>query len=586
MKLGDALRVINGAVSRSAEKHVYLACGFTPLHLQTFLTAHLQTRANERIALHTGAFDDLVGNLDQMAASGASLGVCVVEWPDLDPRLGVRRLSSWTHRDFDDVASHVRAALGEIASQLRAACNSLRVVLCLPTLELLPISYTSPVRMSALEAKLRHLVAGMAAELASEAHIAVLRGGPPGSGEAAFDIESEIANGFPYRMAHADALAEAISRLGLPQPRKKGIITDLDDTLWKGILGETGFENVAWEMEHHAQVHGLYQQLLHWLSTEGVLIGVASKNSAAAVEEVFEKRHDQLLLRPEDVFPFEIHWDSKAGSVARILQQWNVAADAVVFIDDSPLELAEVAAAHPGIETLQFSANGAEFLVLWRRLRELFAADSVGAEDAMRAHSLREGSKVLEALQETTDRDAFLSHLEARMSFDFSVDSMDRRALELVNKTNQFNINGQRCDEATWAARLAAPGAFLLTCKYEDRFGSLGTIAVAQGEVQGKSASVHSWVLSCRAFSRRIEFAMLRELMRQLQVDSVNLQYCATQRNGPVRDFFETIDAGTVAPVSIERAHFDAVCPKLYHIVKTQIRLTDQQLTAGERSNA
>lgn len=579
MKLTEALTEINSAAGRSAEREIYLACGFTPLHFQTFLTAHLQKRvASERIVVRTGAFDDLIGNVDRMAASGASLGVCIVEWADLDPRLGVRRLSSWSFRDFDQIATSVQTALGRLASALRVASRSLRVVLTLPTLPLLPISYSGAERAGVLDARLRLLVAGLMNDLAGESRILMLRGELTSAAYAAFDIDSEIATGFPYRLAHADMLAEAIARVALPRPRMKGIITDLDDTLWKGLIGEIGSTEVAWDMEHNAQVHGLYQQLLHWLSAEGVLVGVASKNAPEAVTKAFDERRD-LLLRREDVFPFEIHWDSKAGSVGRILQQWNISADAVVFIDDSPLELAEVAAAHPGIQTRQFSANPGTFLHLWRELRELFAADAIGAEDAVRAQSLRGRAKLLENISAATDREDFLSQLEARLSFEFSADATNHRALELVNKTNQFNINGRRFDEATWSALLAAPNSFLLTCKYEDKFGLLGTIAVAQGQLHDHGADLRAWVVSCRAFSRRIEFAMLQELIRQFDLERVDLDYHATDRNGPVRDFLESLGITAVAPVRIERAQFESTCPKLYHTLNTDVRLDDKNCT-------
>lgn len=584
MKLIEALTEINSAAARTTEKQVYLACGFTPLHLQTYLAAHLQRlEANERIVVRTGVFDDLIGNLDRMAASGASLGVCVVEWPDLDPRLGVRRLSSWNFRDFDQVVSSVQNALGRLASGLRVACRSLRVVVALPTLPLLPVAYRGAERLGVLDAKLRSLVANVALDLAGEPRIVLLRSEFTDATCAAFDIDSEISTGFPYRMAHADILAEAIARLALPRSRMKGIITDLDDTLWKGLIGEVGVTDISWNLEHNAQVHGLYQQLLHWFSAEGVLVGIASKNAPEAVMKAFDERRD-LLLRREDVFPFEIHWNSKADSVGRILRQWNIAADAVVFIDDSPLELAEVAQAHPGIQTRQFSARPSHFLHLWRELRELFAADMIGAEDTVRAQSLRETARLIENMSATTDREDFLSQLEARIRFEFSADATNRRALELVNKTNQFNINGRRFDESTWSALLAVPNSFLFTCTYEDKFGPLGTIAVAQGQLHGRNADVRAWVLSCRAFSRRIEFAMLQELIRQFDLERVDLDYHATDRNGPVREFLEALCITAVAPVRIERAQFESTCPKLYHAVETHVHLDNKSAPAGENS--
>ena len=98
-------------------------------------------------------------------------------------------------------------------------------------------------------------------------------------------------------------------------------------------------------------------------------MAVASKNDPAVVEKAFERK--DLLLRPEQVFPIEVHWNAKSGSVGRILETWNIAADSVIFVDDSPMELAEVAAAHPGIECVLFPKDDYNAcLEMLRRLRD------------------------------------------------------------------------------------------------------------------------------------------------------------------------------------------------------------------------
>jgi len=109
---------------------------------------------------------------------------------------------------------------------------------------------------------------------------------------------------------------------------------------------------VSWDLAGHHQLHGLYQLLLAALAEEGVLIGVASKNDPASVQQAFLRK--DLLVRPNQIFPMEVNWNAKSSSVERILRTWNIGADSVVFVDDSPMELAEVAAALPGIECVRF----------------------------------------------------------------------------------------------------------------------------------------------------------------------------------------------------------------------------------------
>ena len=142
-------------------------------------------------------------------------------------------------------------------------------------------------------------------------------------------------------------------RLALPPLPKKGLITDLDETLWAGVLGDDGPEGISWDLDRKTQFHALYQQVLNTLGSSGVLIGVASKNDEALVRKALER--PDLVVNPQHLFPIEAHWRPKVeGTDWRTLDAWNIAADSVVFIDDNPLELEQVKAEFPQMECLAF----------------------------------------------------------------------------------------------------------------------------------------------------------------------------------------------------------------------------------------
>src|SRR5262249_23709412 len=190
---------------------------------------------------------------------------------------------------------------------------------------------------------------------------------------------------------------------------------------------------------------------------------------------------------------------------------WNVGADGVVFVDDSPMELAEVKAAHPEIECIQFPrGNYAACYQLLHRLSDLFGKSALSEEDAIRLDSLRQGAQFQEAAEAGGGQvpEEFLAQVGATLSLDFR-DADDPRTLELVSKTNQFNLNGMRFTDPEWRKQLDAPGAFLLVAGYQDKFGPLGKIAVLQGRLEGRVLQVGTWVMSCRAFGRRIEHRCL-----------------------------------------------------------------------------
>ena len=465
------------------------------------------------------------------------------------------------------------AALEEIGPEIPIAVSR-------PTLPLPPVFHTVGWQAAEAELGLERKVAEFASRIAARrgcslVNAARLAEDSPPAGR--LDFQSDLSTGFPYTLSHAAALGAALARLLVPAAPKKALITDLDDTLWRGIVGEIGPENVSWDLASHSQLHGLYQKLLASLAGEGVLVGVASKNDPAAVQRVFER--EDLLLRPDRIFPLEIHWGAKSGSIERILKTWNIAADSVVFVDDSAMELAEAAAAHPGIECILFpKTDYAAGYSMLRRLRDLFGKPRLSEEDAIRLESIRQSAPFQRADGESIP-EAFLQQAEAVVSFDFSPGG-DPRALELVNKTNQFNLNGVRYTEAEWKNRRARPGAFLAMVGYRDKFGPLGKISVLDGRREGETLFIDAWVMSCRAFSRRIEHQCLQKMFERFAAREIVFNFQPTPRNGPLIDFLASIAGRRPdAPFTLERARFEEKRPALYQRVTESPTSSNQWMT-------
>src|SRR5450432_3623897 len=141
MKLSDALEIIRKASAEPKEElAVFLVCGFTPLHLQTMLTAELQLlHPDHRIAIEIGVFGDLIGNLKRFAESSATTATVILEWQDLDPRLGVRSLGSWLPDALPDILETVNSRATIIESLIEKECKDARLAVSLPTLPLPPV---------------------------------------------------------------------------------------------------------------------------------------------------------------------------------------------------------------------------------------------------------------------------------------------------------------------------------------------------------------------------------------------------------------------------------------------------------------
>jgi FkbH-like protein len=564
MKLAEALDILKGVKSRKGELFTcFLATGVNPLHLNTFLAAELGlVFPDQRIEVQHGLFGDFVGNLGRLASKEAHCGIVLIEWTDLDPRLGVRTVGPWSPSAYTDILSTVRARALEVQQAIDKACQRMPVVLSMPTLPLPPISFVPGWQASSFEIELKAAVHSVALQVSQHAQARVLnpqRIDWVSPLQERFDVESELLTGFPYKLPHASALANLLACLTRRPAPKKGVITDLDDTLWRGILGEVGIDGISWDLDHHSQMHAFYQRLLGALSTEGVLIAVASKNELSLVEKAFGRK--DLALSANSVFPMEVSWGAKSEAVARILKTWNVGADSVVFVDDSPLELAEVKASHPDVECIKFPVKDSLAVYnLALRLRDMFGKSAILQEDTIRAESIRRSHSGIAAQEVTRTTPAnFLEQAEAEMRFNFSKSPLDPRALELVNKTNQFNLNGKRYTEASWHNYLLDPGSFLLVVSYTDKYGPLGKIAVAAGRQEGKKLKIDIWVMSCRAFSRRIEHRSLEEMFTKYDANEIELDYVTTERNSPLHEFLNEILGEAPSPgCAISRQAFEA----------------------------
>jgi FkbH-like protein len=573
MRLLEALEIAKRPVFETmSTRNMFLLCGFTPLHLETFLRAHLREYSPlSGVDIKTGVYGDLPGNLERLVLAGGSEACVVVEWNDLDQRLGIRSLGRCRAADITDIVESSRLQSTRLARLVARLAERAPVYVTTPTLPLPPIFTTPGIRSHQGECELRAIAASLAASVAACPRARVISAqrldelSPLGR---RFDLNAELSAGFPYSLEHASQLAELFAAVVQASPRRKGLITDLDDTLWAGILGEVGVAGIAWGTTGGGHLHGLFQRFLDSLAGDGVLIAAASKNDAALVDKALA-RPDMILSR-DTLFPLEINWGPKSASVQRILEQWNIAPEDVVFVDDSPMEVAEVQSSLPTMQCITFPKSDPSALwSLLTRLRDLFGKGGVSNEDAVRLQSIRAAAafKTI-ALAQELSADQFLSDAKAKLSLSFTTDTEDTRALELLNKTNQFNLNGRRISEAEWLTSLRSPIAFLLTASYEDKYGPLGKVAVVLGATLGSILHVGSWVMSCRAFSRRIEHHCLSYLFEKTGATEITFDYLPTRRNGPLQTFLTEVAGKPPTPgFGLRKDTFDARSPALLHRV-------------------
>jgi FkbH-like protein len=551
MKLIDALRIANEP-QQGPEYDVLLACGFTPLHLATALKAHMHLALPHRtIRICTGLFDDLAGTLENWDRRADAVTI-VLEWADLDRRLGWRTMGN----SLDGIIEDASTMLRRIARAIDQLSECASVALSLPAVPFAPVFHTNPLEFNYIERSLWNMIYTTAASTSATA----VRPRPPAT-SIVHDLRSELSNGFPYSFAYADALAQALTAGILPPPPKKGLITDLDETLWHGVLGDDGPEGISWDFERCTRFYGLYQHLLNSLAARGTLLAVASKNDPQLAAEALQRT--DLVVDRNNLFPIEVHWAAKTQSIERILHVWNIGEDSVVFVDDNALELEQVKRAFPAMECVQFRTDDPQFLT---QLNAKFAKRRIFEEDALRSSSLRATNPLAHA-PTAGSLDEILSGAQATIAASWGKNPADERALELINKTNQFNLNGFRYTEGEWREFLRDPATHVLVVEYADRFAKLGKIAVLAGRARDGTFDVSTWVMSCRAFSRRIEHQCLNLVFQRW--DRMRVRYRATERNSPLREFLS--NAGISGEIT--RKQFQDSCPALFH--QTEVKINE-----------
>lgn len=313
------------------------------------------------------------------------------------------------------------------------------------------------------------------------------------------------------------------------QDSVKIVIFDLDDTVWRGVIAEEGIENPAliegWPLGVIEAINMLWRR--------GVLLAIASRNDEARIRELWP--HTVGNRFPLENFAcIKINWSPKADNVAAILRETNLLARNAVFIDDNPVERENVRTAHPGLRTLGEDLYAVRRILMWAP--EMQVA-SVTAEAGRRTEMIK-AQVEREKSRETMPRAEFLKSLEVRV-LAISIDSPDHprfaRALELVNKSNQFNTTGERWAREAMVGFLQAGGR-METFEVVDKFTHYGLVGAALIEAN----LIRQYVMSCRVLGLDAEIGFLRNICLDLleKNDVVKGRIIETDANILCRDLF------------------------------------------------
>jgi FkbH-like protein len=330
-------------------------------------------------------------------------------------------------------------------------------------------------------------------------------------------------------------LADAVA--GVIAPRCKLVVVDLDDTLWGGRVGDDGHDGIDLDPAGKGRHFLRLQAFLQGLHAKGIVLAVASKNDPANVREVFARR-PEMMLRWDDFAATEIHWEPKSSSVGRILERLKLSTAGVVFLDDSPVERAEVRRLFPDIAVPELPDDPAQRVPMLERTG-LFDHRLATRETRDRNRMYVENAAREDAQRDAGDYQEFLRGLDMVMEGS-PLEAARERVIELINKTNQFNLTTRR---HTWSELAAVTGNGLGRCyRLTDRFGDNGIISVvAVARDSDDDARIDLWLMSCRVLGRKVEEAILADVAaraRALGVRRLVGEYCPTTKNALVRELY------------------------------------------------
>ncbi|MCJ2132484.1 HAD-IIIC family phosphatase [Methylobacterium sp. J-026] len=323
----------------------------------------------------------------------------------------------------------------------------------------------------------------------------------------------------------------------------KGLVFDLDNTLWGGVIGDDGLDGIVLG---HGDAQGeaflAVQQFGLDQARRGILLAVCSKNDPANARAPFES-HPDMLLRSKDIACFVANWDDKATNLRAIARQLNIGLDSLVFVDDNPFERDLVRTELPMVAVPELPEDPA---LVPQSLAEAgyFEGVVLTADDRNRATQYRQNAERDAALAGATDLGSYLRGLQMVLDWSrFDATNLPR-IVQLINKTNQFNLTTTRYAEDEIRALMADPGAVGLHLRLRDRFGDNGLIAVVIGLRRGTDLVIDTWLMSCRVLKRRVEEATLDVLAAEagrLGARALVGTYRPTPKNGMVADHYRQL---------------------------------------------
>lgn len=319
---------------------------------------------------------------------------------------------------------------------------------------------------------------------------------------------------------------------------KKVLALDLDNTLWGGIVGDDGVDNLEIGQETSmGQVYSEFQEYIKSHKDLGIPLTIVSKNDYEnAIEGL---NHPDGILKPDDFIVIKANWDPKSKNLVDTANEMTLLPESFVFVDDNPAEREIVRSMVTGVAVPEI--ENVENYIRSIDHAGYFEVTKLSADDAKRNEMYKANALRQELEASFTDYGQYLDSLEMKGIIDSFEPIFLDRITQLTNKSNQFNLTTRRYNRTQIEEVANSPEYIELYGKLIDKFGDNGVVSVVIGHINGEVLDMDLWLMSCRVLKRDMEYAMMDTLVQRAQaagLKKIKGYYYPTAKNNMVRDFY------------------------------------------------
>jgi len=322
--------------------------------------------------------------------------------------------------------------------------------------------------------------------------------------------------------------------------RKKCIVLDLDNTLWGGIIGDDGIENIKLSNDGEGKAFYDFQRELLKLYNRGILLAINSKNTEDIVLETM-KKHPYMILKPEHFISMKINWNNKAQNMKEIADEINIGLDSLVFLDDSEFEREIISSQFPEIYVPALPKDFSAYPNFIRQL-DVFDFLSLTGDDFARNKMYKANVQRDNLKKSVINIEDFYYSLDMKATIDKISPFQVPRIAQMTQKTNQFNLRTKRYTESDIKRFMEDDSHKVYFLSLADKFGDNGIVGTAVINLDGKTAFIDSFIFSCRALGRTAETVLLNFIVEDVKTNGLKYlegEYIPTKKNMPCKDFYK-----------------------------------------------